>query len=42
MFDRFVEMRQDEASPTPAKAVGQNGFIRAGVGLISASVMQLD
>ena len=40
MFEQFIRMRQEQASMTPAKAVAENGFIRAGSALISGSSTQ--
>ena len=40
MFEQFIRMRQEQVSMTPAKAVAENGFIRAGSALISGSSTQ--
>jgi tetratricopeptide (TPR) repeat protein len=39
MFEQIYSMGQERTSVTPAIAVTQNGFIRAGIGLISKSMM---
>jgi len=42
MIEQVIYARQAQGSPTPAMAVTQNGFIRAGAGLISNSMMEID
>jgi len=42
MVEQLYFLRQEQGSITPAMAVTQNGFIRAGAGLISNSIMELE
>jgi hypothetical protein len=42
MIEQMISARQEQTSPTPAAAVTQNGFIRAGAGLISNAMIEMD